>query len=214
MAKEGPRSRGKKRTPSEILFFCSAGHFSRFRISFRKPLPHNEVPSVLIRSFLIAVLVDSPKLCCVISKKKRKEKSGLGRNRPGETSEWSHLWQTNLRIMAIFLCVHTTSYFTCMNTHTYVIYEFIREWFINVLKKQTKEESQLSQHHHASLTNGDMSEECVVRTSQRVLTLPLGYTPTQPVTVPNPVGYCNTTACMQLNISKHRKGATKIPYKN
>ena len=48
---------------------------------FQKALQYNEVPSVLIRSFFTAILVDTPKLCCVISKG---GKNDLERNQPGE----------------------------------------------------------------------------------------------------------------------------------
>lgn len=67
---EGPQSM-KNRTLLEILLSCSDGHFSCFRIFFRKALQYNEVLSVIIRSFFTAILVDSPKLCCYQEEKKK-----------------------------------------------------------------------------------------------------------------------------------------------
>lgn len=70
LIEEGPQSR-KNRTLSEIFFSYFHGHFSCFRIFFRKALQSNKVPSVIIRSFFTATLVDSPKLCCYQEEKKK-----------------------------------------------------------------------------------------------------------------------------------------------
>lgn len=53
---------------------------------FQKALQYNEVPSVIIRSFFTAILVDTPKLCCVISKGGGRGRGGAGTNWSGEKS--------------------------------------------------------------------------------------------------------------------------------
>lgn len=105
LLEERPHNWEEHRTLSEILLSSTDGHFSCFRIFSQNALQSNEVPSVLIRSFFTAILVDTPKLCCVISKRgtrkkeKRKEKIGGG---------FSFLWETSVRL---FKAVHKSILF-------------------------------------------------------------------------------------------------------